>query len=60
MSFRSVGIIIELSLISITRNNLLIALSNEPLVSVTGILASISTIESLSSRVIVVCVCLVV
>lgn len=45
---------IEFSLVSMTRKSLLIALNSEPLVSVTGILASISTIESLSSRVIVV------
>lgn len=53
LSLSNVGIIIEFSLISITRNSLPIALNNEPLVSVIGILANISTRESLSSRVMI-------
>lgn len=53
LSLSNVGIMIEFSLISITLNRLPIALNNEPLVSVIGILANISTRESLSSRVMV-------
>lgn len=56
LSFNSVGIIIELSLISIMRNNLLMALNSEPLVSVMGIFDNISTSESLSSVVMLISV----